>query len=187
MFDPQSLVGSVIAVDSQATTYAIGCAPDTPSDECGAPSSYTVAQGPSTWSLGIKDDPASGNAIVTQDNLCKLDPEKDIAICTARLLRSLESDESESTILTTVTGYKSSMLPVTVTAGLDKLTPAPAASSTISNAASTTSSTATSTATSTTKGTVTSSTTTSGAAGPAATHNAILAGVAAGVAAAALL
>lgn len=48
--DKQPLVGSVINVDSQATTVAIKCKPDTPSESCGLPTEgATILQGPSTW------------------------------------------------------------------------------------------------------------------------------------------
>lgn len=47
--DPQKLVGSVIGVDSAATTYAYGCAPGQPADKCGFESSQTITQGPTTW------------------------------------------------------------------------------------------------------------------------------------------
>lgn len=47
--DPQKLVGSVIGVDSAATTYAYGCAPGVAADDCGFESSQTITQGPTTW------------------------------------------------------------------------------------------------------------------------------------------
>lgn len=47
--DPRKLVGSVIGVDSAATTYACGCAPGVAADECFFKSSQTITQGPTTY------------------------------------------------------------------------------------------------------------------------------------------
>lgn len=49
--DPQPLVASVVAADSSATTYAVGCPPGTDSDECGFAESQTITQGPSTYAF----------------------------------------------------------------------------------------------------------------------------------------
>ena len=47
--DPQPLVASVIAADSTATTYAVGCPPGTDTEDCGFAESQTVTQGPTTY------------------------------------------------------------------------------------------------------------------------------------------
>lgn len=53
MFDKQKLVGSVVDADSTLTTFAVACAPGVKADECGFPGTFTVLQGPSTWSLSL--------------------------------------------------------------------------------------------------------------------------------------
>lgn len=60
MLDPQPLVGSVIDADSTATTAAVGCAPDTPSESCGLTDSLTVTQGPSTYAMSYSFDGEGG-------------------------------------------------------------------------------------------------------------------------------
>lgn len=60
--DPQPLVGSVIGVDSTATTYAYGCPSGTSPDDCGFLSSETVTQGPSTWAFSTSYS-AEGNSV----------------------------------------------------------------------------------------------------------------------------
>jgi hypothetical protein len=58
--DAQTIVASVVAADSTATTYLFGCAPGTDSNDCGYPSSQTVTQGPSTWIYSASYDSGDG-------------------------------------------------------------------------------------------------------------------------------
>lgn len=56
--DESPFVGSVVNVDSSATTFAVQCPSGTPSDECGLPpGGATITQGESTWqwSLGMSN------------------------------------------------------------------------------------------------------------------------------------
>lgn len=66
--DQQALVGSIIDVDSAATTYAVGCGPSVSSaslpgypDGCGLTESLTVTQGPSTWAFVYSFDGDDGS------------------------------------------------------------------------------------------------------------------------------
>ncbi|PNP52224.1 hypothetical protein THARTR1_07433 [Trichoderma harzianum] len=60
--DPQPLVGSIIAADSTATTYAYACPSGTSPDDCGLIGSETVTQGPSTWAFSTSFS-AEGNSM----------------------------------------------------------------------------------------------------------------------------
>ncbi|MCJ1308463.1 hypothetical protein MMC25_002116 [Agyrium rufum] len=55
-FDLQPLVGSIVASDTAATTYAIACSPGTQSDECGVPGTITLTEGPSTLAYTFSYD-----------------------------------------------------------------------------------------------------------------------------------
>jgi hypothetical protein len=47
--DVQKIDASIIAADSTATTYLIGCPKGEDSSDCGFATSQTITQGPSTW------------------------------------------------------------------------------------------------------------------------------------------
>ncbi|KAL5083573.1 hypothetical protein Trisim1_001320 [Trichoderma cf. simile WF8] len=134
--DPQKLVGSVIGVDSAATTYAYGCAPGQPADKCGFESSQTITQGPTTWIYtNTYGDDEGGR--YTEGGHCKLSSAADVASCTM----SMSATDSTGSIITIITSvgtasdFLSFQLPVTITAGLEKLQAAPGASATDSSAA----------------------------------------------------
>ncbi|KND93090.1 hypothetical protein TOPH_02286 [Tolypocladium ophioglossoides CBS 100239] len=200
LMDPQKIVGSVVKADSTITTFAFACAPDTPAESCGLPGSQTLAQGPSTWIMTLALNGKDSGAY-TQDVNCKLDAAKDVATCHASVSQQDPSSGTfQSEASSVLTGYSSLLLPVTITAGVDKLTATPGATArgTNTNAAPTastqaagsgTGSSPTSTQTGTNKGTLPASTSTSSgnAAGPMVTQKAVLAGVAAVVGGAMML
>ncbi|KAL7933589.1 hypothetical protein V8C35DRAFT_46927 [Trichoderma chlorosporum] len=128
--DPQPLVGSVIAADSTATTYAYGCAPGTPADDCGFDSSQTVTQGPTTWAF--TNTYAGDDSITyTQSGECNLNSASDVASCNVYLKAT---DTVAGSFIASASGgtepFLSSQLPVTITAGADKLKASPGASPT---------------------------------------------------------
>ncbi|KFG83900.1 hypothetical protein MANI_016816 [Metarhizium anisopliae] len=185
--DESPFVGSVVNVDSSATTFAVQCPSGTPSDECGLPpGGATITQGESTWqwSLGMSN---SEMGVLTQKANCKLDPSKDVAACKIEFTEGSQVTSSE----VTESGYKTSMFPVTITAGADKLSASPGASATNggSNSASETATAKTTQASKTSKtsstgeagqpGEAAATSTTGKNAAPAVTQNAVLAGVAA--------
>ncbi|PNY28884.1 Uncharacterized protein TCAP_01194 [Tolypocladium capitatum] len=114
--DAQKLVGSVVRVDATVTTFVIGCPPGTPAESCGVPSSQTVVQGPSTWDMPVSLS-APDTGAYTQDSNCKLDPSRDVASCHI----SVSNSQMVSEAATVVTGYSSMLIPVTITAGVNKL------------------------------------------------------------------
>ncbi|RFU75211.1 hypothetical protein TARUN_7015 [Trichoderma arundinaceum] len=127
--DIQSLVGSVIAADSTATTYAYGCPSGTPSDDCGFDGIQTITQGPSTWVYSTTYTPDMGGTYI-QGGHCKLNTAADAASCT---VYATQTDETGSVLATSSAGVSTFLnlqIPVTVTAGLDKLNATPGASPT---------------------------------------------------------
>ncbi|GJN80913.1 hypothetical protein VFPFJ_00857 [Purpureocillium lilacinum] len=201
MFDKQKLVGSVVDADSTLTTFAVACAPGVKADECGFPGTFTVLQGPSTWSLslGVSMGDDTDVTVATQDSNCKFDAAKDVATCVGSLTERVSNSDMHTTVSEVITGYKTLMIPVTVTAGVDKLSAAPGATqtgsqatptgtaaSTMSTAASATASGSGSKTGSSASATGSPSSTTN-AAGPMVTQNAVLAGVAAVVGGAMML
>ncbi|KKP07269.1 hypothetical protein THAR02_00593 [Trichoderma harzianum] len=132
--DPQRLVGSVIGVDSAATTYAYGCAPGQPADKCGFESSQTITQGPTTWIYTSTYGDGEGDHY-TEGGHCKLSSAADVASCSMWMTAT---DSTGSITVVTSVGTESFLpfqLPVTITAGLEKLQAAPGASATDSSAA----------------------------------------------------
>ncbi|KAH6607682.1 hypothetical protein Trco_003995 [Trichoderma cornu-damae] len=122
--DPQPLVASVVAADNTATTYAYGCKPGTPDDECGlAGTTQTVTQGPSTWVYSMST-PGDEDGTVIQGGNCKLNSAANVASCTLWFTQT-ELGSVSSTSVAHSGPYLDLQLPVTVTAGLDKLGAAP--------------------------------------------------------------
>ncbi|KAK4080159.1 hypothetical protein Trihar35433_1264 [Trichoderma harzianum] len=133
--DPRKLVGSVIGVDSAATTYACGCAPGVAADECFFKSSQTVTQGPTTYIHTDTYSDADG-VHYTADVHCKLSSAVDLISCDMSMTTT--DSTGSITIITsadTASDWVSFQLPVTITAGLEKLQAAPGASATDSSAA----------------------------------------------------
>lgn len=56
-----------------------------------------------------------------QDMRCKLDPKKDMAYCTVEQVAVLSDITSSTSTATSESGYKSMLIPITVTAGVNKL------------------------------------------------------------------
>ncbi|KAH8836207.1 hypothetical protein DCS_00368 [Drechmeria coniospora] len=125
---PQPCDGSVVNVGAEATTYSFKCYLAGTSITDYGVQTWHVAQGPSTWVL-------SDDAGLTEEGNCKLDAGKDVASCQATRSGTVSSTE--------MFGYKSSIYPVTITAGANKL---PAAGATVTGATATAGSTASTTA-----------------------------------------
>ena len=133
----------------------------------------------------------------TQDVNCKLDSAKDVATCDAFESRDNGKTKLQSSTQSVLESYLKSVLPVTVTAGVDKLSAAPGATATGSGANPSPSASAGSSpsasATGTNKGdsaasaSTTASTKSGNAAAAMVTQNAVLAGVAAVVGGAMML
>lgn len=63
LLDKQKLVGSIVDVDSKATTFAIMCPSGVDRTECGLTSSQTIIQGPSTLSMKWIFDSDDGGSL----------------------------------------------------------------------------------------------------------------------------
>ncbi|KAH0496789.1 hypothetical protein TgHK011_004135 [Trichoderma gracile] len=130
--DPQPLVASVIAADSSATTYAVGCPPGTDSDDCGFAESQTITQGPSTYAFTMAYSADDG--AYTEIAHCKLSSAVDVASCSASVSQDDGNGNTMATASVGTVTFLDLQLPVTVTAGLDKLQAAPGATATDASA-----------------------------------------------------
>jgi hypothetical protein len=121
--DPQDLVASVIDASPEVTTYAVECADEKKAGaDCGLLHAQTVAQGPSTWSIHYShSDPDYGS--YEQDMWCDIDSRKDTIMCTVSMVEEYDGTTGTTTTTAATTGIGSLFIPVTVTAGLDKLAP----------------------------------------------------------------
>ncbi|KAM0484383.1 hypothetical protein ACHAPX_001806 [Trichoderma viride] len=204
--DVQKIDASIIAADSTATTYLIGCPKGEDSSDCGFATSQTITQGPSTWiyTATFSADPAdetdiSGSEV--QGGECKLNTKADNADCTMYMTATFTGAVTSTTSATTMT-FLDIQTPVTITAGLDKLKAAPGSTATDASTtapASTDASstgpsqttlakhTSTGTQTGTQTGSSTGKPTSTNAAGIVNSQNGLLAGVAAFVGGAMML
>ncbi|KAL7963062.1 hypothetical protein V8C34DRAFT_130750 [Trichoderma compactum] len=119
--DRQVYFGSVIGADSTATTYAYGCAPGhkLAGEDCGSGPSQTVTQGPGTWIYSASYTAAESS--VTEGAHCKLSSAADIASCSVYMSATSTDGRVASTATSGTQPFLFFQLPVTVTAGLEKL------------------------------------------------------------------
>lgn len=110
--DQQDNGASVISAGPTATKYFIACPPGTSDEDCGLAEGVEVLYGPSTLEYTM-----SYSEIYTVSANCKLNPSKDTADCSGAVI----SDQEMSTVVEVVSGYSSYIMPVTITAGLEKL------------------------------------------------------------------
>ncbi|EME47639.1 hypothetical protein DOTSEDRAFT_114740, partial [Dothistroma septosporum NZE10] len=114
-YDTQAIDASIVSVSDSATTLQLACPPGTDSSDCGLFPSQTLIFGPSTYSMNL--GVGSAEAFTgTQD--CSRQGTTS-AVCTESNGGNEANDPGMST-----TSYESSdiaVLPVTVTAGEEKL------------------------------------------------------------------
>ncbi|KAK7426965.1 hypothetical protein QQZ08_006562 [Neonectria magnoliae] len=121
-YDVQDLDASIVAVDADKTTFAISCPTDADSSECGVPEGgQTVIYGPETFSMAYSYDGGSDYGSYSQDVACKFQPKKDMATCTVSVSQDSDGSTFDSSTATSTSGYLDLLLPVTVTAGANKL------------------------------------------------------------------
>ncbi|KAL7789485.1 hypothetical protein V8C37DRAFT_386044 [Trichoderma ceciliae] len=160
--DPQKLDASVIAADSTATTYLYGCPPGS-TEGCGFATSETIIQGPSTWIYQLSFDNGAGETNI-QGGQCKLTTASDAASCTMYATVTDSAGSVSSMTSASVMTFLDFLLPVTVTAGLEKLKATPGATATDGSTSAPTTTGASETAQMTASTTVTKQTTGTGAA-----------------------
>ncbi|KAF2442249.1 hypothetical protein P171DRAFT_433792 [Karstenula rhodostoma CBS 690.94] len=134
--DNQPLVGSIIEVKSALTTLAVACPSGTESEDCGMPEGgMTVTQGPSTAIMSTVIAEESGSPVMVNYGwACKLGGTTTaecvysaVASVTGSVDPSILSEvnaqntEESSTSKLNEKQLKSAMLPVTITAGAEKL------------------------------------------------------------------
>ncbi|KAL1865366.1 hypothetical protein Daus18300_007256 [Diaporthe australafricana] len=120
-----NIVASVISAAPQETTYFVTCAAGTDGSDCGFGPGITFVDGPSTLGLHITEDGA-----FTMDVDCK------VASQTATCVETDAGAEANDpgTMTQVLSDLSNSMLPVTITAGLDKLQAGGSATATGSSA-----------------------------------------------------
>ncbi|CAL5873066.1 uncharacterized protein PFLUO_LOCUS7335 [Penicillium psychrofluorescens] len=192
--DPQSLVGSVVASNSDTTTYSINCAPGENANKCGFAPGFTYIEAPTTvnWELAPPHN-TYGHVGCSMGG-------STAAVCTLTIQHQvIGSSRTELTQVTTLSKGDVTYMPVTITAGPSAAAPgasttatgasttATGASTTATGASTTTTSKASTTATSQASGASSSASTSTGGL-PQITANpgAILGGAAAALIAAVL-
>ncbi|KAJ9138135.1 hypothetical protein NKR23_g8778 [Pleurostoma richardsiae] len=129
-FDSQTILASVISVEATATQYFIACPTDEDASECGIGPGATLVEGPSTYELHMTE-----TGVFTADVSCAI--ASDTAVCTSSLneatLDASSIDADATGGVQTVTDLSSYTIPVTITAGLDKLSSGSGASETTSS------------------------------------------------------
>ncbi|KAL9059049.1 MAG: hypothetical protein Q9162_001437 [Coniocarpon cinnabarinum] len=115
---PQALVASVIDASPSATTYSLGCAPDTASDECGTVNA-TITAAPSAWDASV----AMGDAF--NDSVhCEMTSSTIPGQCTEVATGTEANFPGTSIFHPQSTDF--AVLPVVITAGAEKLASASA-------------------------------------------------------------
>lgn len=129
--DPQTLVASVISADASTTQYLVGCPAGEDANNCGYDPAMTVMQAGSVYGASVTA-PADGITLSYECTLYTSDGTS--AVCTESLGGSAANDPGVQT--TTLSGTDISFLPVTITAGLDKISAAATASASVTGSAS---------------------------------------------------
>ncbi|CEI40375.1 hypothetical protein FVEN_g1699 [Fusarium venenatum] len=122
-FDDQPLVGSVVAVKGEATSVAINCREGTDPSDCGIQEERTIVGGPSTMDISYSYSPPEeyGGGLIDQRTGCKLDPKNDVAFCSVEATNVISGVTESMATSTALSGYKQLIMPITITAGAEKL------------------------------------------------------------------
>ncbi|KAL9092660.1 MAG: hypothetical protein Q9159_000731 [Coniocarpon cinnabarinum] len=111
--DPQPLVASVVDASPSATTYLLGCAPGTSSDDCGTYNA-TITAAPSAWDASVVMGDAFSDSVH-----CEMTSSTIPGRCTEVATGSEANFPGTSIYTPQSTDY--AVLPVVVTAGTEKL------------------------------------------------------------------
>ncbi|POS76411.1 hypothetical protein DHEL01_v205198 [Diaporthe helianthi] len=130
MLQPQTIMGSVVGVDATATTLFLTCPTDAVNLQCGLGKGLEIVEGPEVLEFHM----TLAN-VVTADISCAI--VSNTASCTSSVasidltIDNTATDYSMATMTGTGTmaDISSQTMPVTVTAGLEKLTPRATATS----------------------------------------------------------
>ncbi|KAJ0114518.1 hypothetical protein J7T55_004761 [Diaporthe amygdali] len=131
MLESQTIMGSVMGADATATTFFLTCPTDAPSLQCGLGKGMEVVEGSEVLEVHM----TQAN-VVTADISCSI--ASNTASCTSSIasidLTISNTATAYSMVTTTGTGtmadISSHTMPVTITAGLEKLTTTTAATAT---------------------------------------------------------
>ena len=149
-----STAASLVAINTDAATYHVGCVKGAPKTDCNYPQSWTIVQGPETVSFSgvyiasTSDKSSSYEITVTESYECSLQSSTLSASCTMSIGESGSYDGGKTAYSTTTSATYStapidgSYYQLTVTAGLKSITELEAS---LTSAATTTASAATQT------------------------------------------
>ncbi|KAJ4385561.1 hypothetical protein N0V93_009990 [Gnomoniopsis smithogilvyi] len=155
-FEGDNIVASVMSAAPQATEYFVTCAPGTDGSDCGFGPGVTFTEGPSTLGIHLTE-----SGVITMDVECAIASQT--ADCTQVVAGAKANDPGTSSAI--VSDISESLAIVTITAGLDLLSGASSATTTVSSSATGTTTEATTRASATgTAATKTASSTASGSA-----------------------
>ncbi|CRJ91755.1 hypothetical protein HYQ45_013415 [Verticillium longisporum] len=125
LFAPNFVVASVVDVGADETTFALACHSQVPQTECGISNPVQLVAGPSTMALTATLEYTSAPPMtITAD--CAINVAANEATCTQYQAESTMT-YSESTIVSEIDAY---YLPLTITAGAEKLSDVPTATTT---------------------------------------------------------
>ncbi|EKD15456.1 hypothetical protein MBM_06672 [Drepanopeziza brunnea f. sp. 'multigermtubi' MB_m1] len=125
------VLGSIVASDAAATTYALSCADTSDDSECPIPTSFTFVEGPSTIHYQMTLPYGSGSNELN----CKITPAPSpLGVCTATVaeIESSSTETSRITLSLNDASYSSYVgtLAVTITAGVAATTSSVASTTT---------------------------------------------------------
>ncbi|KAL1837100.1 hypothetical protein VTJ49DRAFT_4280 [Mycothermus thermophilus] len=118
--DHQDIEGSVISAGPTATNYFLTCPTGARDTECGFGDGISVLYGPSTLTYAMSFtglDEKSSTMSYSIGASCSLDLSKDIATCTATMVSGTDT----TTYREVAESFTEYIMPVTITAGAEKL------------------------------------------------------------------
>lgn len=123
MLEPQTILGSVVGVDATATTFFLTCPTDAVSLQCGLGKGLEIIEGPEVLEVHM----TQAN-VVTADISCSI--VSNTASCTSSVASidlTIDNTATDYSMATetgtgTMADISAQTMPVTITAGLEKLT-----------------------------------------------------------------
>ncbi|KAL2266980.1 hypothetical protein VTJ83DRAFT_4257 [Remersonia thermophila] len=119
--DLQAIEGSVISAGPTATSYLLACPTTARDTECGLGPGISVLHGPSILTYAMSytgfDETSSTEAFFSLGASCTMDDAKNTIGCLATYVSGTET----TTFSTKEESYREHIMPVTITAGVEKL------------------------------------------------------------------
>ncbi|KAJ5728207.1 hypothetical protein N7493_004537 [Penicillium malachiteum] len=118
-----SLGASIIGLNVDYTTYEVDCLSGAPTTDCSVNAPYTVVAGPTTlsYSRSLPVEAYGATVAVTMDVACSFTHSTESAVCKATEWASYEGQSSSTSTTMSYATNEVVYKPLTITAGLDKL------------------------------------------------------------------